>query len=566
MKTIKDLKIFSAKFVLIWLLLFSLPSFYSLIRPGFYTMQDDLQAFRLQQMDICFQDGQFPCRWVPDMGFKYGYPNFNYYSPSVFYLGEIFHVMGMQFIDVIKLLFVLALLLSVLTMFLFLRSMFGVTPAFIGSLLYLYSPFRATEIYVRGSLNEAWALVFFPLIFWSSYLLIKKGSLKYFTYLSMSVGLLLITHNLMSLIFLPILGLWILHWLIVEKNTKVIPKLVGAFVLALGLSLFFVLPVIAERQYVHVESLVGGYFDYRQHFVSFKQLFFSNYFGYGSSVLGLGDDVALSTGIVHWVYGFLALPFAFLYFKRDKKTAQLVFFLWLIELGVLFLMHQKSSFIWERITVLSWLQFPWRFLGISVFLLSILGAISTEFLSKLNPKIYWMSLVLVVVSLFALNMNFYQPKDWFDLTDEEKFSGASWEKQLTVSIFDYQPIYAEFPPPHKAMDLPEVLEGSVHFRDFKRGSNFQTFQTESSGSAVIRLQMFDFPGMLAKIDGQITGSRNNDCRGQQFCLGLITITVPAGLHQVVVKLENTVPRDFGNWITVSSIVIWLMLLDRKSVV
>jgi hypothetical protein len=45
--------------------------------------------------------------------------------------------------------------------------------------------------------------------------------------------------------------------------------------LGIGLAAFFTLPVLFERQYVHIESMVGGYFDYRQHFVDIKQLFFS---------------------------------------------------------------------------------------------------------------------------------------------------------------------------------------------------------------------------------------------------------------------------------------------------
>src|SRR5260221_9671287 len=125
------------------LILLTIPTFWSLLRPGFFPMQDDLQAFRIFEMDKCFTDGQIPCRWVPDMGYQYGYPQFNFYSPGVFYLGELFHLMGMQFIDVVKLLFVLGFILSSVTMFIFLRAIFGKLPALVGSILYTYLPFKA---------------------------------------------------------------------------------------------------------------------------------------------------------------------------------------------------------------------------------------------------------------------------------------------------------------------------------------------------------------------------------------------------------------------------------------
>jgi len=70
-----------------WILLvvvFTIPVCRNLLRPGFFSMQDDLQAFRIQQLDKCLDDGQIPCRWVPDAGYGYGYPQFNYYRISIY--------------------------------------------------------------------------------------------------------------------------------------------------------------------------------------------------------------------------------------------------------------------------------------------------------------------------------------------------------------------------------------------------------------------------------------------------------------------------------------------------
>ncbi len=148
------------------LLVLLIPAFYQLLRPGFFWMQDDLQAFRIQQLDKCVKDFQIPCRWVPDAGYQYGYPQFNYYPPSVYYLGEIFHLIGFQFIDAVKILFILGFILAAIAMFIFLRSMFGKWPAYVGAIIYTYAPYKAVDVYVRGALSEFWSFVFFPLIFW----------------------------------------------------------------------------------------------------------------------------------------------------------------------------------------------------------------------------------------------------------------------------------------------------------------------------------------------------------------------------------------------------------------
>jgi uncharacterized membrane protein len=337
------MKLLKSKAILIiGLILLTLPTYWTLIRPGFFPMQDDLQAFRVFEMDKCFQDLQLPCRWVPDMGYGYGYPQFNFYSPGVFYLGEIFHLFGMQFIDVVKLLFILGFVLSALTMFLFLRSIFGRFPAFIGALLYTYLPFKAVEVYVRGSLPEFWALVIFPLLFWSSYQLIETKKKRYGIYLAISVGLMFITHNLLSMLILPVLVIWclVLGWRtgVGGRRVKNLGWICEFGILGLGLASFFVLPALFEKQYVHVETLLSGYFDYRQHFVQLTKLFLDNEWGYGSSNLGQTETLNLSTGIVQWILGLAGAIFGIINFKKNRKISTIVLFSFLISLISLFMM------------------------------------------------------------------------------------------------------------------------------------------------------------------------------------------------------------------------------------
>ncbi len=276
-------------------------------------------------MDKCFQDLQFPCIWVPDMGYQYGYPQFQYYPPSVYYLGEVIHLSGVQFIDTVKILFILGFITSVFTMFLLLNSVTGRWSALIGSLMYAYVPYKAVEVYVRGAMSEFWALTFIPLIFWSIYKIVQTDKSRYVSFLGLSTGLILLTHNLMSLIFLPIAGIWGITLLIVFKKKNSLFKLILGGLLGVGIASFFTLPLVLEKPYVHTESLLGGYFDYRQHFVSLQQLFLSNNFGYGSSVWGKGDDLALSTGVAHWVIAVVTLILGIIFFKKNKNISSIIF-------------------------------------------------------------------------------------------------------------------------------------------------------------------------------------------------------------------------------------------------
>jgi len=320
--------------------------------------------------------------------------------------------------------------------------------------------------------------------------------------------------------------------------------------------------MLLERGYVHVETLLGGYFDYRQHFITLRELFLSNHWGYGSSALGPVDDLALSTGIIHWILGLGSVAIAALSLKKNRKIPLLILGFGVIELAVLFLMHERSSFVWALIKPLSWLQFPWRFLSLSVFILSFMSAFVISSLGKAS----YLAGILIICGLFVLHGSFFTPKTWLNVTDKDELTGAMWEKELTASIFDYLPIYAKLPPDSKAPDLPEVVSGNAIFVTYKKGSNYQGGLVKVIDGATIRVPLYDFPGMEVQIDGKKVNHVHDNCDGEKVCLGLITFDISEGDHKLLVILKNTPVRTIGNVLTLLSgfgLLTWSLKKNEK---
>ena len=106
------------KLLIFLVLIFGVLASRDLFRSGYFIMHDDLQMMRQLEMEKCFLDGQIPCRWVPDMGYGFGYPLFNFYPPFPYMLGEIFRVLGFAFTTTIRLTFALSIIASGIIMFL----------------------------------------------------------------------------------------------------------------------------------------------------------------------------------------------------------------------------------------------------------------------------------------------------------------------------------------------------------------------------------------------------------------------------------------------------------------
>lgn len=518
----------------------------NILRPGYFPIHDDIQTMRVMQLDKCVEDGQIPCRWVPDMGYGYGYPQFNYYGPLPYYVMEGFHLSGLGYIDSVKAGLVLFTFISVLGMFLLGKSLWGQTGGFVSSIVYSLAPYRALDFYVRGDISELAALAIFPFIFWSIYEVLK-GNKKHILWLGIAIGSLLSSHNISTLIFSPIAVVWA-AFVVATNKSEILPKikekvswLVMAGIWGLSLGAFFVIPAWFEKGYVHVETILMGYFNYLAHFVSLSQTLSSTYWNYGSSNAGPWDELFLGVGLLHWVLPLLSLGLLFV--LRKTKEFKISAFLVVVGWVALFLTHEKSSFIWNSIPILSYLQFPWRFLIIAVFVFSVAAGSAARLFS--GPKqLATVSIIIFVISMF-LYSSYFKPQKWLDVTDAEKFSGNNWMLQQTISIFDYLPIYAKHPSANRAPEEPTILEGIGKIMTGVKGTNWQKWEiTVSSKNSKVQLPLSYFPNWKVKIDdSDINIDYNNE-------LGLITFDVTEGSHLIYAKLFNTPVRSLSNALTI----------------
>lgn len=537
-------------FLLLFLTVFS---FKDLLQPGYFSMHDDLQIGRLYQMDLCIRDGQFPCRWVPDMGYGYGYPLFNFYPPLPFYVGEIIHIIGFSFIDSIKILFILGLVFSGLFAYLLGKELWGKYGGIVVGIFYLYAPYHAVDVYVRGALNEFWGLVFLPAVFLAIYKIVKEGKKIHIFFLALSFGLLLLSHNLIAAFSSPVLVIWglFLIWYLKKSWHKIIPLFAGAL-WGLGLASFFTFPVMFEQKFTHIETMFMGYFNYLAHFATVNQLFFSRFWGFGPSVWGIDDGMPFMVGQAHWIIGIVfTVIFFVLWLEKKSKESLAVGLFFVLFLFSAFLAHERSSFIWTAVPILANVQFPWRFVGFSSFFVSIISG-STFLFIKDEKRAQILALIMISGVVLA-NYSFFKPENVIPATDNQKlFSAKGWNKLQTDAIFDYLPIYAYMPPVKAAPDQPWFVEGTGGITDFKKGTDWEQFSVSVvSSKATIRLPLYDFPGMTVWVDGRkVATTHDKD-------LGLITFEIASGISSIKVKLTNTPVRSVSNIISLFS---WIGLI------
>src|SRR5690606_3657867 len=172
--------------------------------------------------------------------------------------------------------------------------------------------------------------------------------------------------------FAPRLGLW-----------------VAAVCVALAATMFFWLPSLKEGEFVRTDTVVVEYFHYGHHFVEMGNLVMLNYWDWGGSSGGLRDNMPLHLGYIS-ILGIVSAVIALgigLFARIERRRAYLGGFLILFAatmIGLLFTMN-ASRFVWERIPLLQYAQFPWRLLTVPSLGIALLIPAPLIALSQLAP-------------------------------------------------------------------------------------------------------------------------------------------------------------------------------------
>jgi len=555
--------------LLILLFLISIFTFYRLCRPGYFSMMDDMHVFRLQQFDQCLKDGQFPCRFIKDGGMGYGYPLFNYYSPLAYGIAEVFHLTGLSLINSLKITFALCHITGVFGMFFFASLFWGNLSAFISAVVFLFAPYQATDSWVRGAIAESLAINIIP---WVFYFLTKFIDSKNINYWKLEIGnwglvtsltALLLSHNLTSFAIAPVLIIYSLFLLFKNKNLnfKSILNLTIPVLFSLGLSAFFILPALLEKNLVTVSTMTQGYFQYIIHFATLSQLFISRFWGFGASLWGPIDDMAFSIGLIQWLLPLITI--VFLTIKTFQKKTSLsrevvrnigpVGLFIFISLFFIFLTHNKSTFIWKALPFMAFYQFPWRFLSIAIFTLSFTAGSIILLINK--KKLQILAVIIISITTILLNFSYFKEDIWYsNLTDNQELSSNRILAQSGAGLKDYWPKYSQNFPTSFAPNSPTIIQGEADFVKYYKNSNYsEAYFSVSTPKATVNLPIVNFPNWELYLDNQKIDYQIDPE------LGLIQFEANKGSHHYELFFKNTKIRFVANLISLISLSLIIVL-------
>jgi len=459
-----------------------------------------------------------------------------------------------------------------------LKQMVDRNSALAGGVLYMATPYHlAGDLYVRGSLAEFWAFIWMPLILFFTHKIVNGSRLAVAGF-AVSYALLVMTHLPTTVIFSPLPLCYAIYLAGAGQKVKSSALILSAITLGAGLSCIYLWPAMTTQHFVFLERMTTGYFSYK------NWLFFTNLSLWSSEKFLVLLTVIDLTGVA-------CCAFAIARVNSNKMMIRLSAFWCAVAAAGILMMTQLSAPIWAALPLLQKIQFPWRFNAIVSLATTALLALAFSSLKErqlASVKIAkTIGLLLIIAWIPATGwavwqaypfhnpdpeeINYkkreieqdrevpeYYPRwnasmasmDWQTSTDEEE-----WDRQLNRRFDELERSIGES---EGGLSKVKIVAGTgkVNIRSWKPGEI--RLQADTPTGMWLNVSQFYYPNWTAQIASDLS---DVDIQPSQPD-GVISLFVPGGEHQVLLRFKQSSTEKLGQLISLISIIITLGCLVR----
>ena len=540
------------------------------------THDGGLHYYRVVAMRQALDDGILFTRYLPDLAFGYGFPFFNYRAPASYYLTLALFLIGLALPTAMKLVYVVSIVGSALAAYLFARDQFGPQAGLVAAVAYAYAPYQFLNALTRGNAPESLALALLPLILWAFRRLALTGRRRWFLLSVGPLATLYLTHNISSLIFTPLLAAYLfVLWFVYRRKGHWIAA-ASALVLALGLTAFFWAPAILEKGYAQLDASRGNRNnDFHYNFLGLAEILAPPK-PVDTSLLN--PPILIHLGLIPTILAAIGLVVGLVRWHDRERRAMLVFFA-LAAIVMVWMSTGASLWIWENLPLISFVQFPWRFIGRAALPIAILASVAFAKPPNRQPNMPLTTYLLPLASCLLLILSAF-PSTYpirgtcqgdppyptiGDLFAYEHRPGGLVGADPTGSYFPTavrqkptgSPLEVQYAAGETVTRFDETLlpEGaSIIKADY--GPNRAQVVVETPTPFRARYLAFYFPGWRVTLDGQPTAITPTDPEG------LISFDIPAGQHTIVVRFGETPLRLACDVISILNLAILFVITLR----
>lgn len=546
--------IFKKKVNLPYLLIFiSFLPIISIFRSGTYESGDlSLHTERLMSFYNSLVNYHLIPRWTPEFNAGYGDPHFlfSYFLP--YFIGSIFHRLGFSFLMSVKLLLTFSFVFSGITMYFWIKNELGKKSGFVGAVFYLFTPYHLVDLHFRVTIAENLSFVFLPLILLAIKKSVEDNSKKWFIILTIAFGLLILSHQSISVMFLPLM-IFYCFFVWIRKNNRRLKDLIFCFisiVFGLLLTSFYWTPIIFLAKFTQHGSSPTPI-----SFPALSDLLYSPW-RFGFLFQGHKGELSYLIGYAQLFVVFLSSYLIFKNLPHNKLKKTLAFFL--ISFFILFfLMLPISKPIWELTPLLKYSQFSTRLLVPLSLCISMIAGIVVK---KINKN--WFVITLCFFTIFYTILNWGNRRTISTIDDDYLKKEFNFKPDVS-GLEPSSPIWADLEKSKlriKPKSNVEIIKGEASVRGIFRNPIQHTYSINAISKIEVKENTLFFPGWIAEANEKQIPINYKNPRSP----GVITFNLNQGIYNVSVKYVDLPIIIFSKWLSgISFLVILVYFIVPK---
>ena len=524
---------------------------------------------RIEGLKESIVNGVFPDKIQSNWCCGWGYAVSAMYGDLILLPSSLLRILGFPLITCYKLYVVLINLgTAFISYYVFFQISHNKTNSVLTSFLYTCAPYRLCCIYIRSAMGEYSAFLFFPLIILAIFYIFKDtNDSKYGNSIllpSMGFALLLQTHILsciMSSIFI-ILFFAINYKKLFDK--KRIIYILKIAISSISLSLWFLVPFIRfSKEPLIVYSDSSWNSEIQWYGASLTELFAqipspSTNFNFAYST-GLSERMPLPIG-----NGFIIIIITYLCFNRIQKhhndnIIKICLTLSIVSafLSSIYFPYNKFHDLLPKIfSFISTIQFPYRFISITIVLLSVSSIFMLNKLNILvNKHLFYLLLSIIFIisfhqSVSLLYNSIYRgsPIVYYDSINLR-----------TNELMGYQYLYegTDYSIPEKENNV-EAYNVSI-VNNTNKANTYQITCKSIGDNSYIELPLYYYPGYIAKdsMNQNLIIERGNNNR--------IRVNVPQNYNgKIYIKYSEPIMWRIMELVSLFSFIVLCFLQFRKT--
>lgn len=483
-------------------------------------------------------------RWAPDLSHGTGQPLFLFNPPMFYYLAELWHLLGFDFVVAMNLACVVIVLASAVGAFLLGRIYFGEMGGWLAAAAFIYAPYFAVDLYVRTAWAEFAAFPFFAFSLYGFGAYVKDRRRRYLLVGAAAFAGILASHNGAALLFAPLLAAFIAVGAWTAKSWKVLAHQAVGLALGLGLAAFVWIPSLLMQKFVQVAGLLQES-NYANHFV-YPHQFFDSPWGYGLSVPGDQDQMSFSLGWGHVVL-FLIVVAGAIRFRKSVMwpwvglfAGGTVAFCWM--------MTPQAGWIWAQVPGLQIVSFPWRWLGpVAIAIAACVAALLA--IPPFMGRWKWAVVTGAMLVLILPNTGHLQPQGFRDVDLQFWSPEEIAEQGVEVTSFgEYRPLWMRTEPAFHPTTA-NIVSGNAEARETGRSPVSWSGAIDADTPATVEMAIAYFPGWSVRVDGNPVSAWPSEGSG------MLRFQIPQGNHQVAVTWNRTTTIWIADGISLLSLCV-----------